>query len=511
MVAWWPGDGNASDIVNGSNGTLQNGATFGLGKVAQAFSFDGADDQILVPHSPNQNVGGQLTIDAWVYLASSGHGRPVLNKRHGTTAQDQLGGYTFETTNSPDGPANGLSFVIWSGGSPISLITAANTLSNNVWQHAAATYDGATMRIFVNGVEVASRSATGLIDATSDPLIIGRNAIFPSLAWAGLLDEVELFNRALSQSEIQSIFNAGGAGKCRACTPPPPNVVGWYSGDSDANDLSVTHNNATLIGGATLSCGKVGPNAFLLNGSDAYAQAAAVAAQDPTTAGSLDAWVYFNQTPSAAGHAMEIIGKGGVCTDFDLQADTDNLFRLYVQCSNRVASSTIIQTGIWYHVAGTWDATGMRIYVNGVLENTNTVQNLTRGQSNQPLQIGNQPTFGPRLFNGLIDEAEIFDRALSAGEIQAMANAGNAGKCKGPAPLLKITAVSRPRTGPQADHFLIDGLAAPNLTITIQVRTDFVTNFSNLGSATADASGVFHYDDATAIGQAKRFYRATYP
>ncbi len=108
----------------------------------------------------------------------------------------------------------------------------------------------------------------------------------------------------------------------------------------------------------------------------------------------------FNQLPSAS-HTMEIIGKGGNNSDFDLQADTDNRFRFYVAGGNQVASTTVIQAGVWYHVAGSWDATGgLRIYVNGMLESTNNVQNLTRGPSNNPLQIGNQPGFGPRLFSG---------------------------------------------------------------------------------------------------------------
>src|SRR5207248_6624620 len=82
------------------------------------------------------------------------------------------------------------------------------------------------------------------------------------------------------------------------------------------------------------------------------------------------------------------------------------------------------------HVAASWDTTGLRMYVNGVLENTNPVQGLVRGQSNQPLMIGNQPFFGPRLFNGLIDEAQMYNRALSTAEIQTIFNADSAGLCK---------------------------------------------------------------------------------
>src|SRR4029077_7996286 len=97
------------------------------------------------------------------------------------------------------------------------------------------------------------------------------------------------------------------------CTPPPSRMVAWYPGAGNANDIQ-NGNNGTLQGGATFAPGKVG-QAFSLNGTDAFMQAPNTSANDPTTAGSQDAWVYFNQLPSAAGHIMEIIGKGASGTD----------------------------------------------------------------------------------------------------------------------------------------------------------------------------------------------------
>lgn len=70
------------------------------------------------------------------------------------------------------------------------------------------------------------------------------------------------------------------------------------------------------------------------------------------------------------------------------------------------------------------------MYVNGMLENTNTTT--TRGINRQPLLIGNQPFFGPRLLNGLIDEPSVYIRALTDFEIQTIYNAGSAGKCLTP-------------------------------------------------------------------------------
>lgn len=66
LVSWWPGDGDARDIVGESDGVLQNGATFADGLVGQAFSFDGVDDFVSAPHNESQDLREALTIDAWI-------------------------------------------------------------------------------------------------------------------------------------------------------------------------------------------------------------------------------------------------------------------------------------------------------------------------------------------------------------------------------------------------------------------------------------------------------------
>jgi hypothetical protein len=167
MIAWWAGEGDATDSRGDHDGTLQNGTAFAAGMVGQAFRFDGVDDEIQVPHAPEQNAGGQLTIDAWMYRSTAGHGRTILQKR----APGNVGGYMLETTDSPHGPSDGMQFFLWIGGTANGLISPAGVVSLGVWQHVAATYDGTTMRIYVNGSEVASTPMTGTIDPLTEPLL----------------------------------------------------------------------------------------------------------------------------------------------------------------------------------------------------------------------------------------------------------------------------------------------------------------------------------------------------
>ncbi|MEK7120776.1 MAG: LamG domain-containing protein [Patescibacteria group bacterium] len=211
----------------------------------------------------------------------------------------------------------------------------------------------------------------------------------------------------------------------KTCVVPPAGLLAWYSG----SDTSAPNNNA-LKGGATYATGFVG-EAFSLNGTDAYVVSTSGTVIDPTTKGSLSAWVKFNSLPSAS-HIMQIIGKGSDGKDFDLQVNKDNKFRMYVGSGTSVASKTLVKTGVWYHVVGTWDSdstVGLKMYVNGVLENTNSIL-VTRKASGQNLQIGHHPVFSGRFFHGLVDEVEVWDRALSASEISTIFNAGEAGKCE---------------------------------------------------------------------------------
>lgn len=221
MYAWYPAEGSANDTIGGNHGTLENGTAFMPGKVGQAFSFDGSDDRVVIPHSANQNPGSNFTVDAWIKQTTMGHGRPIAQKR--TTAN--VGGYTFETVHSPFGPDNSLHLAIMIGGTYRELQTPANVIQAGAWQHVAATYDGAMMRIYVNGAEVASQAQTGPVDASTEPVVVGRNVVFPVNAFHGGIDELHFFNRALSGPDIAAIYNSGN-GTCSSTCPG-----GWETGE----------------------------------------------------------------------------------------------------------------------------------------------------------------------------------------------------------------------------------------------------------------------------------------
>lgn len=223
-------------------------------------------------------------------------------------------------------------------------------------------------------------------------------------------------------SALMAISAASWGGACTFS-----DLAAWYPADNTTMDLA-KGNDGVLLGGATYGPGKIS-NAFSLNGTSAYVETSSTLANDPISSGSLEAWVNFNTLPSVAGHIMQIIGKGNTNNFFDLQAHQDNKFHFFVGAGFTVASTTIVQTDVWYHIVATWDNnTSIRMYVNGVLENED-FENTLRGASGLPLQIGAQPSIPGRNFAGLIDDVQVYDRALTYPEVYSLYNGGETGNC----------------------------------------------------------------------------------
>lgn len=218
LVSWWPGDGNANDVLGTNHGTPQNGATFAPGKIDQAFSFDGIDDYISVPDSTNLRVGsGEFTIDAWIKT-------PANNRFQAIAAKFELtypfAGYGLRIAND-----NRLDFVAvdcatgdCGFGTTQFALRGTSNLADNQFHHVAGVRraDG-TLEVYVDGVMEATRQDPLRNTDSADPFTIGEidAGPFPEIPFSGLIDDVKLYNRALTASEIQGIFNAGSAGTCR--------------------------------------------------------------------------------------------------------------------------------------------------------------------------------------------------------------------------------------------------------------------------------------------------------
>jgi hypothetical protein len=212
LVSWWPGNGNASDIIGGSNGTLTNGATFAAGEVGQAFSFNGTNQFVLIPDSPHWAFGSNdFTIDLWVNFNSVKASNPLIANDEGGFAVNK---WIFLLNNGQlefhiNSPASG-NPGIYIGSTPF----APNP---GEWHHVAMTKGGATYTFYVDGNPGSPASNSIPVPDAAAPLTIGYAEPGPSVN--GLIDEVDIFNRALTSAEVAAIYAAGSAGKCVPTVP----------------------------------------------------------------------------------------------------------------------------------------------------------------------------------------------------------------------------------------------------------------------------------------------------
>jgi hypothetical protein len=221
LVGWWRGNGNANDLVAGNNGTLTNGATASAGgEVGQAFSFDGVDDYVA-------NLGGVstfsfiedtgvFTIDAWIKLNDPGiHDQQAITA-HTATSADK--GHFFIWENSAGAQQLRLAIMRGVSGQPtIDSHSPNNVITTNGWHHVAAVGNGTKVTFYVDGAPYDGTGTIG-IKPTGDAtrvVDIGRcPAASTECPFAGQIDEVQIYNRALSAAEIQAIYNTGSAGMC---------------------------------------------------------------------------------------------------------------------------------------------------------------------------------------------------------------------------------------------------------------------------------------------------------
>ena len=185
---------------NGNTGTISNATWTTNGKYGRALSFNGSSARVNVPNSASLQLATRMTLEAWVNPTTvSAAWRDVIYK--GTD------NYYIEGTSAQGGaPAGGGTF----GGAGANA-TAASALPANSWSHLALTYDGAALRLYVNGNLVATQSKTGTIATSTSQLQIGGDGVYGQY-FSGLIDEVRIYNTALTAVQIQADMNQTGAG-----------------------------------------------------------------------------------------------------------------------------------------------------------------------------------------------------------------------------------------------------------------------------------------------------------
>jgi hypothetical protein len=199
LVSWWPADGNAYDAQGSNHGTLQAGATFTPGLVEGAFSFVGSG-RMIAPSTDLPTDDSDRTLELWARVDAFNDGESFF------AGYGNFG--SFDQTYQLGAAGRTVYFSQWGQA------LFGPDLQTDRWYHVAVTSHGTLVTLYLDGEPVGTADLR--IDTPSGTrFVVGSIPGDDSKRLNGLIDEVAVYNCALSATEIQAIYSAGPGGKCR--------------------------------------------------------------------------------------------------------------------------------------------------------------------------------------------------------------------------------------------------------------------------------------------------------
>jgi len=447
LVAYWSFDVGKGDTTvydmsgNRNHGTLTNmdatqdwvDGNTGLG---QALDLDGSNDYVNIGDPPILNISGNITVSAWLKHTTGGSNTPLV-ARWGTDESYAL--FAGDVTT-----ANALAFFIRVSNTNFTAISS-NTYADGVWHHVVGIFDGSNVRLIVDGgvEDVIGDATSGPIDTPANNVVIGAYNNNGS-NFDGQVDDVRIYKRALAPQEVKRLYNL--TRPKISTVPMSDGLVGYWSfdvgkGDTTAYDLSGNKNHGTLTNmdvDQDWVDGNTGLGQALdFDNSNDYVEVGDQAILDFADGEdfTLSIWANrrsFNGTDNLISKRNSFnAGSRGYATI--IQAVEDTVFFEVSDVPDAdeysLESATTITSSGWNHIVIVWDddsETDTKIYINGVEDSvtrTGTFANIASIESTEAFRIGvTRVSAILNPFDGQLDEARIYRRALSSQEVTRLYN-----------------------------------------------------------------------------------------
>lgn len=404
LLASWSFDENGGTTANDGAGTHDgtvSGASWTPGIRGSALDFDGVDGQVLVPNGGNFNpTGGAISFSVWFRMEQVGDdGCLIFQNVKYILKLDAQGRVGFALYTPVYNDVN---------------MSYEERILDTDWHHAAATYDGEEMKLYIDGTLRNTEPNTGNLQTSTSDVYIGKQRTINP--FAGIIDEVLVYDRALTAAEVSQIH---------ASTPDPGNgsadLVSWWALNENAGSSagdSKGNNNGTITGGATWTPGISG-SCLHFDGASGNVKVLNASNLNPVNGLTMMAWARTEENKTC-----KILQKGDWDGHGIGQGKWDG-WQVSIRTSDNVSHSIhwgdeLPVLNQWYHIALTYDGTILKMYINGQLKNTLAVSG-TLKVNTRDLSIGSDNA-AQKFFRGDIDECKFFNRALTPTEIQANYN-----------------------------------------------------------------------------------------
>src|SRR6185503_18483188 len=427
----WKFDGQSTSDSSGNsnNGTLQSSATYstdvptGPSTSYYSGSFNGSGAYVQVPNSSSLNITGAITVEAWIKVNAITAAYQDIITRESYAQAGTGGGFELSVSNTGK-----LRLDTYQSPTAYTPLVGNTTITTGVWHHVAGVFDGSQMRLYVDGVLDATLSTTNGPASGTSSLKIGKTSY--GSYFGGLIDEARVSNSAVYTSNFTPLAHLTSGSSTKGL---------WKFDGQSTSDSSGNSNNGTLQSSATYSTDvPTGPSTSYysgsFNGSGAYVQVPNSSSLNITGAITVEAWIKVNAITAAYQDIItrESYAQAGTGGGFELSVSNTGKLRLDTYQSptayTPLVGNTTITTGVWHHVAGVFDGSQMRLYVDGVLDATlSTTNGPASGTSS--LKIG-KTSYGS-YFGGLIDEARVSNSAVYTSNFTPLAHLTSGSSTKG--------------------------------------------------------------------------------
>jgi hypothetical protein len=398
LQAYWNAENGAVDATaNGHDGIFQGNADVVPGGLfGNSFTFDGTGDYI--------NIGDELdmgasnfTLSAWV------KGDPSMNEWARIFDKGFFSAYELGRTSFA--PTIGFTYL-----NSDSFFTSSSSLINNTWNHVAVVKSGTTATVYANGTAENSVAVSSASQDNALPLYIGYNPGEGTRGyWKGQLDELAIYNRALAPQEIGTLASRPGG---------PSGLIAYWDAENGATDVTGNGHDGDFQGNATTTTSGPFGKAFTFDGNGDYINIGDeldMNASDFT----LSAWVKGDPSMNEWGRIFD----KGFFSAYELGRTgfSSTIGFTYLNSNSAFSSTSSLIDNTWHHVALVKSGTTATVYANGAAENSVAVRSASQDNA-LPLFIGYNPGEGTRgYWKGMLDELKVFNRALNASEIAALA------------------------------------------------------------------------------------------